>query len=83
PFGEEAGRSGEEAKYKFTSYERDRTGLDYAVNRHYDSRQGRFNQADPLGMGASSLADPQSLNLYAYCANDPVNYTDPSGMVFN
>jgi hypothetical protein len=33
-------------------------------------------------MGAVDLRDPQTLNLYAYCANDPVNYTDPSGLGF-
>jgi RHS repeat-associated protein len=82
PFGEEKGFTGESEKHKFTTYERDGTGLDYAVNRHYASHLGRFNQVDPLGMGAASLADPQSLNLYAYSANDPVNYTDPNGMNF-
>jgi RHS repeat-associated protein len=80
PFGEEMGVSGEGEKHKFTNYERDNTGLDYAVNRHYDPRQGRFNQVDPLGMGASSLADPQGLNLYSYVQNDPVNFVDPSGL---
>jgi hypothetical protein len=33
-------------------------------------------------MGASSLGDPQSLNLYAYCGNDPINHTDPDGLFF-
>jgi RHS repeat-associated protein len=81
PFGEEIGFTGEsETHNKFTSYERDGTGLHYAVNRHYDSRQGRFNQVDPLGLGASSLADPQSLNLYGYVRNDPVNAVDPIGL---
>jgi RHS repeat-associated protein len=54
--------------------------LDYAINRHYDSQQGRFTQVDPIGMGASSLENPQTLNLYAYCANDPVNNIDPNGL---
>jgi RHS repeat-associated protein len=66
---------------RFTSYERNTaTGLDYALNRHYDSMQGRFTQADPLGMKAVNFANPQSLNLYAYCGGDPVNLTDPSGL---
>lgn len=40
---------------RFTSYDRSATtGLDYAVNRHYDPRQGRFTQVDPLGMGGES-----------------------------
>jgi RHS repeat-associated protein len=65
---------------RFTSYDRSTTtGLDYAVNRQYDSRQGRFTQVDPLGMAAASLADPQTLNMYSYVGNDPVNRIDPDG----
>jgi RHS repeat-associated protein len=68
---------------RFTSYNRSATtGLDYAVNRHYDSQQGRFTQVDPIGMQSTSLANPQTFNLYAYVANDPVNRTDPSGLGF-
>ncbi|HWT03723.1 MAG TPA: RHS repeat-associated core domain-containing protein, partial [Pyrinomonadaceae bacterium] len=68
---------------RFTSYDRSTsTGLDYAINRQYDSKQGRFTQADPIGMGAVSLNDPQTLNLYAYCGNDPVNRVDPNGLFF-
>lgn len=31
-------------------------------------------------MGGSSLFAPQTLNLYTYCGNDPINHTDPSGL---
>jgi RHS repeat-associated protein len=54
--------------------------LDYAVNRFYSPQQGRFTQVDPIGMGAASLGNPQTLNLYAYCVNDPVNHADPLGL---
>lgn len=84
PFGTalNAESSGSQSK-RFTSYERSSpTGLDYAVNRTYDSKQGRFTQVDPIGMNAASFGAPQTLNLYTYCANDPVNYTDPSGLFF-
>lgn len=65
---------------RFTSYERSGTSLlDYAVNRNYDSRQGRFTQVDPIGMNAVNLLNPQSLNMYAYVGNDPVNSVDPLG----
>ena len=68
---------------RFTSYDRSpATGLDYAINRHYDAQQGRFTQVDPSGMNSVSLGSPQTLNLYAYCANDPVNHADPSGLGF-
>ncbi len=67
---------------RFTSYERSTTtNLDYAVNRHYAAEQGRFTQVDPIGMAAVSLENPQTLNLYAYCGKDPVNHTDPSGLM--
>ena len=66
---------------RFTSYDRSNiSGLDYAVNRSYDPKQGRFTQVDPIKMGASSLTSPQTLNLYTYCGNDPINHTDPSGL---
>ena len=72
-----------ETNRRFTSYERSATSnLDYAINRHYDSAQGRFTQVDPLGMSAASLDDPQSLNMYAYCGNDPVNRLDADGLFF-
>jgi RHS repeat-associated protein len=71
------------SKKRFTSYDRsDATGLDYAVNRFYQSAQGRFTQVDPIGMSAVSLSDPQSLNLYSYCGNDPINHVDPDGLFF-
>jgi RHS repeat-associated protein len=71
------------SKRRFTSYDRSAmTGLDYANNRHYDPQQGRFTQVDPAGMGMANLVNPQTFNLYAYCTNDPVNHTDPSGLGF-
>lgn len=83
PFGTAlaAESSGSPSKRRFTSYERNSaTGLDYAVNRHYDAQQGRFTQVDPIGMGDAGLTTPQSFNLYAYVQNDPVNLVDPTGL---
>ena len=68
---------------RFTSYDRSAvTSLDYAVNRSYSSGQGRFTTVDPIGMSAASLSNPQTLNMYAYCGNDPINHTDPDGLFF-
>ncbi len=84
PFGTALNAESTTANNKrFTSYDRSpKTGLDYAVNRTYDSKLGRFSQVDPIGMGDASLVNPQSFNLYSYCHNDPVNYVDPSGLGF-
>ena len=67
----------------FTSYDRSPIAvLDYAVNRSYSSGQGRFSTPDPIGMASVNFIVPQSLNLYSYVDNDPVNNTDPSGLFF-
>lgn len=68
---------------KFTSYDRSvATGLDYAINRTYDNKLGRFTQVDPIDLDSVDPMDPQTLNLYIYCGNDPVNNTDPDGLFF-
>jgi RHS repeat-associated protein len=66
-------------RQSFTGYERDdETGLDYAQARYYASAQGRFTSVDPV----SGFVDiPQSWNGYTYTLNNPVNLTDPTGMV--
>ncbi len=75
PFGTAlAAESTTSLSKRFTSYERSNsTGLDYAINRTYDSKQGRFTQVDPIGMSAVDFNHPQTLNLYTYCGNDPTN----------
>ena len=64
-----------EQRYGFTGRSMTpEAGLIHFRARAYDPRLGRFLQADPLGFGAGDL------NLYAYTWNDPVNWTDPSGL---
>jgi RHS repeat-associated protein len=78
-FGEQGAESGEQNKHRFTSYDRDaESGTDYAVNRQYSPPTGRFMQPDPV---AGDTSNPQGLNRYAYVRNNPVNLTDPSGLV--
>ena len=48
-------------------------GLYHYRARAYNPAMGRFMQADPIGYGGGS-------NLYAYVGNNPVNFTDPSGL---
>ncbi|MDQ3802537.1 MAG: hypothetical protein M3416_01585 [Acidobacteriota bacterium] len=82
PWGADTARSSNAAfqPRRFTSYERDANGSDDAMMRRYSRSQARFEQPDPYD-GSYSLADPQSFNRYSYTQNDPVNFTDPSGLM--
>ena len=52
------------------------TGLQYLRARYYNSGTGSFITEDTeLG----SIEKPITRNLYIYCGNNPLNYTDPSG----
>ena len=62
--------------HKFTGKELDNTGLYFYGARYYDPQLGRFISADTI---VQSPYDPQSLNRYSYCRNNPINYIDPSG----
>ena len=53
------------------------TGLYFLQTRYYDLEVGRFLNRDSV-----QYADPETingLNLYAYCLNNPIEYTDPYG----
>jgi RHS repeat-associated protein len=54
------------------------TGFYYLRARHYDPAAGRFASTDPFG---GILQDPVTLHRYLYGNADPVNHTDPSGMM--
>jgi RHS repeat-associated protein len=67
-----------------SSKERDsETGLDFFGARYFSSAQGRFTSPDwsavPQPVPYADLADPQTLNLYVYLRNNPLNGTDPDG----
>jgi RHS repeat-associated protein len=57
----------------------DSTGLDHTWWRKYENTSGRWISPDPY-LGNITITDPQSFNRYAYTQNDPVNFTDPSGL---
>ena len=67
--------------YKFTGKERDtESGLDNFGARYNASSLGRFMSVDPIWVKADRIVDPQRLNLYAYGRNNPLKFTDPTGM---
>jgi RHS repeat-associated protein len=79
PYGEPWQSTSPDNEGKFTSYLRDaETGNDYAMERYYASRSGRFLTSDPGNAGAI-LQNPQTWNGYVYAANDPINFGDPTG----
>ena len=52
------------------------TGTVYLRARYYNPVTGRFISRDSY---TGEHSDPLSLNLYTYCANNPIVYVDPSG----
>ena len=63
-----------------TGKERDsESGLDNFGARYNASPMGRFMSPDPL-MASAKVWDPQTWNRYAYVLNNPLKYTDPTGM---
>ncbi len=68
----------------FTGQERDDDGttddavdVDYMHARYYMASGGRFLSIDPK-LGYAMV--PQSWNRYAYAMNNPLSFTDPTGM---
>jgi len=74
PFGVGESNTGS-TPWRFTGRRLDaETGLYHLRARDYAPLLGRFIQPDPIGMLGG-------INLYAYVENDPLNYTDPQGLV--
>ena len=55
------------------------TGLYYLNARYYNPEDGRFMTEDSY---RGEIMNPETGHLYVYCANNPVNYVDPSGHLF-
>ena len=51
-------------------------GLYYLNARYYNPEDGRFMTEDSY---RGEIMNPETGHLYVYCANNPVNYVDPSG----
>lgn len=59
--------------YHYTGREEDGTGLYYYRARYYSPRLQRFISEDPMGFTGG-------INLYAYVGNQPLRYTDATGL---
>ena len=75
PYGEgQAQSEGTHNPLRFAARELDAsTGMYYVRARWYDPFLGRFLSEDPIGLAGGN-------NQYAYAGNDPVNFTDPTGL---
>ncbi|MFN0140400.1 MAG: RHS repeat domain-containing protein [Pyrinomonadaceae bacterium] len=72
--------TGDDLRQKFTGYQKDEeTQLDFAEARMYQNKHGRFTAIDPL-LASGRSANPQTFNRYAYVMNNPLAYTDPTGL---
>lgn len=79
PFGNPIDVVGsEETMYGYTGEPTDENGLVYLRNRYYNPNMGTFISRDTY---EGSMNNAMSLNGYSYVQGNPVNMTDPSGMI--
>jgi RHS repeat-associated protein len=84
PYGDttihsEASGAGTDNPFRYISGWQD-TGTNkfYKLGARYYDTHGHFTQPDPL---AGSISDPRTMTAYSYAAGDPVNNSDPSGLI--
>ena len=76
--GQDFGEVGEANPLRYRSYYFDtETYMYYLNSRYYHPEYHRFISADSV-LGANK--DILSYNLFTYCSNNPVMFSDPSGM---
>ncbi|MDZ4075202.1 MAG: RHS repeat-associated core domain-containing protein [Hylemonella sp.] len=76
PYGQSStvGPDGTNNSTQYTSRENDATSLYFYRARYYDPGLKRFISSDPIGLWGG-------MNTYAYVSGNPVNYSDPLGLV--
>lgn len=80
--GSKAARIGTYNPYRYRGYRYDTdTGFYYLQSRYYDPNTGRFISPDDTDILQVTQGDLFGVNLYTYCANDPVMDSDPSGHI--
>ncbi|MEO0898544.1 MAG: RHS repeat-associated core domain-containing protein [Bacteroidota bacterium] len=85
PFGDQRlnESTGYDSHRTFTDHLYDaESDLTYMKARYYSDIVRRFMSQDPASLYGPEqfLSDPQQLNLYSYVRNNPLAYTDPTGL---
>jgi RHS repeat-associated protein len=84
PFGDvynNYGVSPSDNHYLFTGDENDaESKTDFAHARNLSGSMARFHRPDPYD-GSYNPSNPQTLNRYVYALNNPLAFSDPSGLV--
>jgi|GEM_PF-159847 len=62
-------------RYRSYYYDTD-TGMYYLQSRYYDANIGRFINVDGTLNGNGDII---GFNMYAFCSNNPIMFSDPSG----
>jgi RHS repeat-associated protein len=75
PYGNSIGTP--PSPYGYTSGYRTAAGIYHYGARYYDSATQRWTQQDPL----SQIVSPTGADRYGYAGGDPVNGSDPSGLL--
>ncbi len=76
--GQHGGAGGPKTDCRYTGQRwQNDLGMYWYNSRWYDQLTGRFLQPDTI---VPQPGNPQSLNRYAYVLNNPLRYTDPTGM---
>jgi virginiamycin B lyase len=81
PFGEQRGSASQQSVLPsergfIGQVEDTATGLSYLNARHYDAKNATFISVDPV----LRPHVPESLNAYNYAGNNPVLFSDPTGL---
>ena len=76
----QSGSMADKNPFRYRSYYYDtETGFYYLQSRYYDPSIRRFINADDHSIIGILSQSAGEVNLYAYCGNNPVMYTDESG----
>jgi RHS repeat-associated protein len=81
PFGDAETISGSDGEWSdYAGMDGDaESGTEHAQFRQYEQNHAHWMSPDPY-LGSYDFTNPQSFNRYSYALNDPVAFSDPTGL---